>query len=252
MRITWIAFALLAIGCQSPTLPDPNDPKLGAVEPEVLRRSLKGASNAFLERRDRGEIDDAQFQELMAMTAQRLTQGIEVENTDPKNAWEYGEVFRTARQWKRAAAFLQKAVEYAVQTKNEDRRVNDLLRLAHVQVMQGKVKEGIETARKSFDTPDEGAAPILPATLLEIVPNARGKGFDRELGYLLLDAIDCHVRTRVDPNSEAGHAFLTAKRHHIRNAFRAAIMLFRYANDAAGIAEVERRAQAFDQSTTSA
>lgn len=252
MRIPWIAFALIAVGCQSPQLADPNDPKLGALEPEVLRRSLKGASNAFLERRDRGEINDQQFQELMAMTASRLTQGIEVENTEPADAWEYGEVFRTARQWERAEAFLQKAVQHAIQTKNEDRRVNDLVRLAHVQVMQGKVKEGIETTRQSFDTPDEGAAPILPATLLEIVPNARGKGHDRELGYLLLDAVDCHTRTRVDPNSEAGNAFLNAKRHHVRNAFRAARMLFQYANDAAGIAEVERRAQAFDQTTTSA
>lgn len=244
MRTLLLALSLCcALGCQSPTLPDPNDPKLGAVEPEVLRRSLKGASNAFLERVARREIDDRQFQDLMAQTARRILQGVTVENTDPSLAWEYGEVFRTARQWATAEVFLKVAVQNATESKDEDRRVNDLLRLAHVQAMQNRAAEAIATARLAYDTPDEGAAPILPATLLEIVPAGRGKGQDAELAKLLIDAIACHQRTKVDPQSEAGQAFLAAKSHHIRGAYRTALLLLQAAGDTKLTEEVLKQAQ---------
>ncbi len=232
-----LAAALLA-GCQTPTPADPNDPKLGAIEPEVLRRSLKGASEAFMDRVTRGEISDGQFQDLMAQTANRLLTGVTIENTDPEMAWEYGEVFRTARQWASAETFLRVAVDFAIKTRNEDRRVNDLVRLAQVLVMENKVEEGLKTARETFSAPDEGCAPILPATLLEIAPAARGKGHDLELAELLVGAIACHRRTRVDTQSEAGRAFLSARPYHIRNAYRLAVGLLQSSGQSARAAEV--------------
>jgi hypothetical protein len=244
---------LLASGCSTPIPPDPNDPKqAGMMEPEVLRRNLKGASDAYMDRVRRREISDRQFQALIASKANQLLENVKIDKVDTSRAWEYGEVFRTAKRWKEAEQFLEVAVENAIETKNEDRRVNDLLRLAHAQVMQTKIAEGLKTARRAFDASDEGAAPILPATLLEIAPNAAGKGHDPELAKLLLDAIVCHERTKVDASSEAGSAFMQAKPFHIRRAFQLAEELYRHAGKSAEALAVQRATSAWAQRSTSA
>jgi predicted negative regulator of RcsB-dependent stress response len=206
------------------TPPDPNDPKqAGLMTPEVLRRDLKGASDSLLERLHSGEIDDAQFKDLMARAANLLLKSVKVENIPSQKAWEYGEVFVTARKWKEAKQALEIAVKAA---KDEDRRVNDNLRLARVLAELGDVQGAISTARGVFNTTDGAAAPILPATLLEIVPAAEGKKHDAELGALLEDAIKCESRTIVDTNTEPGKAFLMARPFHVRNAWNKIMELY--------------------------
>jgi hypothetical protein len=206
------------------TPPDPNNAaQAGMMTPDVLRQNLKGASDSLLERLHGGEIDDDEFKTLMAKAANSLLGAVKVEQIPPKKAWEYGEIFITARKWKEAKQALEIAVKVA---KGEDRRVNDNLRLARVQAELGDVPAAVAAARSTYNTPDQGAAPILPATLLEIVPAAKGKGHDAELAALLEEAIKCENRTIVDPNTEPGKAFLLARPHHLRNAWNRILELY--------------------------
>jgi predicted negative regulator of RcsB-dependent stress response len=215
---------LCAFGCQSGTLPDPNDPNdVSVVQPDVLRSSLKGASDALLERMAKGELDRSEFERYMAEYANKLLESTNIQAIPPERAWEYGEVFRTAKRWPEAEKVLRLAVKSA---KNEDRRVNDTLRLAHVLAQEGQVAEAVKLARTTFDTPPQEKAPILTAVLLEIVPAGRGKGSDLELAKLLEDAIPQAEQTLVDNKTESGEAFIFARPHHIHNARRTVVELY--------------------------
>ena len=203
---------------------DPNDPRqAGLLTPDVLRHNLSGASDALLWRVQKGEITDEQFKDMMARAANSLLDQVDTSRIPSKSAWEYGEIYITARRWNDAKKALETAVKVA---KGEDRRVNDNLHLARVMVELGDIPGAVKTARGVFDTPDEGAAPILPATLLEIVPAAEGKSHDAELAALLEDAIKCEMRTIVDQNSKPGQAFLAARPFHVRNAWAKVIDLY--------------------------
>jgi hypothetical protein len=191
--------------------------------PEVLRQDLKGASDSLLERLHRGEINDRQFQDLMARSANVLLQSVKVERIAPPKAWEYGEIFITARKWPEAKKALEIAVKNA---RGDDRRVNDNLRLARVLAELGDVAGAIAAARSTFNAPDGATAPILPATLLEIVPAVKVKGHGPELAALLEDAIKCENRTIVDPKTDSGSAFLMARPFHIRNAWNIILELY--------------------------
>lgn len=165
---------------------------------------------------------------------------MDVDKIPASQAWEYGDVFKTAGRWDLA----KKAYEIAIQNpRNEDRRVNDRLRLALAEAHLGNVERAIELARSVFDTDDRGTAPILPAVLLEIVPAAEGKGHDAELADLLVDAIAQHDRTIVDPHSDAGKAFFRAKPIHVRDAYRKAIALYTKAGLTEKAEETRRAAQ---------
>jgi hypothetical protein len=76
-----------------------------------------------------------------------------------------------------------------------------------------------------YDVPDDQSAPILPATLYEIVPAAEGKGHDKELAELLELAIRCHERTVVDIKTDDGRIFMAARRYHINKAATKAAVL---------------------------
>jgi len=223
-------FAVLAlvsvVGCRTGTLPDPNDPADGPLSPEILARRLRATSDVLLNRVAKREISSRQYRELLALEADRLVKASSLDTVDPSTAWQYADVMRTARHWSEAERILKVAVRWATESKNEDRRVNDTLRLAQAQAQQSKVGEAIATARTAFDTAPESSAPILPATLYEIVPPAIGKGQDVELGRLLEDAARIHSRTEVDPKSEAGSAFLAARPHHLFRAYRSAAELY--------------------------
>jgi hypothetical protein len=206
---------------------DPNDVKTaGLLAPDVIRSQLKGTSDMLMQRVRQGELTDAEFQTLIAKKAQELIKDLPMDRIEPARAWEYGDVFRTAQQWKEAKTVLLVAVDHAIKTKNEDRRVNDLLRLAHAEAKLGEVPLAITTARRTLNAPPAGSAPILPAVLLEIVPAARGKGHDVELAELLESAIKKHMDTVVDPETEPGQMFLVARPHHVRNAWRLVIELY--------------------------
>jgi hypothetical protein len=92
--------------------------------------------------------------------------------------------------------------------------------------MLGQLPDAFKTARQAFNAAPEASAPILPAVLLEMVPAARGKGHDEELAELLEEAIGKHMATVVDPGTVAGVAFLAARPHHVRNAWRTIIEIY--------------------------
>jgi tetratricopeptide (TPR) repeat protein len=216
----WFSNSLSHVGTPS----DPNDPRqAGILTPEVLRRLIAGASDSLLERVRSGEITDAQYKDFLAKAAQEYLSKVPIDRIPPARAWEYGEIYITARRWPDARKALEIAVKAA---KNEDRRVNDNLRLARVLAEMGEVEQAIKTARSVFDTNDNAAAPILPATLLEIVPAGAGKGKDPELAALLEEAIKCEMRTIVDPNSQPGKDFLLARPFHVRNAWKKIVELY--------------------------
>lgn len=237
--LSGIAALVVVQGCRFAPLPDPNDPKdVGVLAPEVLRRKLKWASENLNERVAKGEIDEDQAQEMISSYADDLIKSAPIEQIDVDRAWEYGEVFRTARRWDMARAVLTVAVKNA---KGEDRRVNDSLRLAHVMAMQGDTDEALDMAESVLNAKPNDSAPILPAVLLEIVPAAENKGQDERLARLLEKAIDKHNTTIVDPKLPAGEAFLTAKPYHIRRAWSKVIVLYRRAgNETEADAAVQR------------
>jgi hypothetical protein len=211
-------------GCKNGTVPDPNDPNdVGALQPEVLRSDLKYASESLWERCLNKEITEGQFQSLMAQYANQLIGQMHIEKVPPKKAWEYGEVFRTAKRWKQAEIFYRIAVKAAP---NQDRFVNDSLHLAEAMAHQNEVAEAIPIVKATFNSKPQEKAPILPGTLLEFVPAARGKGQDVELAKLLEGAIQQEEQTIVDLKSEAGQSFQMAKRHHITNAWKTIIDLY--------------------------
>ena len=224
-RAFLLPFFLLPLsGCHFGTFPDPNDPsRAGTLQPEVLRRQVAGASAALLARFGTGEISEERYRDLLAEYADGLVKRAHIESVDPAKAWEYGEVFRTGRMWKESEAIFRVAVGAA---KDDDRRVNDTLRLAEALAHLGRVHEAVEEARKTFEAPPRYKAPILYGVLLEIAPAARGKGKDAEVARLLEDAIRQSDLTEVDRSTESGEAFVQALPHHQRNARRMAAKLY--------------------------
>ena len=187
---------------------------------------MKGASDALFARVVGGEITDRQYRDLLATYTDGLLKGVRVEDVDPAKAWEYGEVFRTGRLWKKAEGAYRVAVRVA---KDEDRRVNDSLSLAEALAQQGRVEEAVEEARKTFESKPEVKAPILYAVLYRIVPGGRGKAGragDLRLARLLEDAIRQSDLVRVDPATEAGKAFLLALPHHQHRARELAAQMY--------------------------
>jgi tetratricopeptide (TPR) repeat protein len=234
----WFSNQLSHVG----TPADPNNPReAGILTPEVLRRNLAGASDSLLERVKRGEITDDQYKEYISEAAQKLLSQVDIERIPSGKAWEYGEIYITARRWEDAKKALQIAVKVA---KNENRRVNDNLRLARVLAETGDVEAAIKTARGVFDANDNAAAPILPATLLEIVPAGEGKSKDAELASLLEDAIKCEMRTIVDPESQPGKDFLFARPFHVKRAWKKIVDLFLNVGLSEEARAAERRGEA--------
>ena len=216
--------ALLLLGCKVAPFPDPNDPRgAGRQQPEVLRRQVKGASDALYARMLGAEITDAQYKDLLAKYTDELLKGVKIESLDPARAWEYGDVFRTGRIWDKAEAAFRIAVRVA---KDDDRRVNDLLSLAECEAAQGRVAEAIADARKTFDAPPGFKAPILYGVLYRIAPLGAGQGKDAELARLVEDSIRQSDLVRVDETTESGKAFVVALPHHQHNARNLAAKLY--------------------------
>jgi hypothetical protein len=235
-----VSAALLDAGCKAAHIPNPNDPvDVGPLSPATVRRNLGAVTDSLQQRLLNGEIDRTKYRELVEKAAGEIVEEADSSDIPPAQAWEYGEVLRDAHQWKLAEPVLRTAVEYAKKTKNEDRRVNDSLRLATVLAREGKVDEAIKTAHSAFDAPPEDTAPILLGTYLELVPVARGKGHDLELGHLVEEAIGIHLRTKVDPATDSGRGFIAAKPYHVRKAWELAADLYA----AAGRNELARHAR---------
>jgi hypothetical protein len=226
----WLSLALaalLAAGCQEPTLPDPNDPEdMGEASPNVLKQDLLDDYLFFQERVKRGEITPDRAQQLLQQDADQMISHIDLKRIPVADAWQFGDVFRTGDRWDLARAAYEVAAKHA---KTEDRRVNDTLRLALSMAHLGQIREAIAMAGTIMDASPKDSAPILPAVLLEIVPAAEGRGADLELARLLDEAIRKHLTTVVDPNSDAGKAFLLARDYHVSHAWDKVVELYRAA-----------------------
>lgn len=222
-----VAVGLALAGCSLKPPPDPNDPAdAGTVRIEVIERNLRATSRAINERVARGEITDEKGREILAQTAEKLLRSVRLEKISPDSAWRYGDVYRAAGRWREARQAYEVALARAKQAKNEDRRVNDALRLAQACAQLGDVERAIELARSTFDARPVDKAPILMAVLYEIVEAGKGKGKDAELAKLLEDAVAQHQQVIVDPKTDAGRNFLAAKLHHLTRAFETAIALY--------------------------
>lgn len=218
-RLLVLFSVALAAGCRTGTLPDPNNPADRRVTPEVLRKNLQAVSDSLIERRMKGEFDNAEYRDLLAKAATELVKEYNLKTIDPGDAWEYGEVLRAARNWSGAKEVLEIAVNDAKATRNEDRRVNDTLRLAEAMAHLGQVQESINIASEVLNARATDSAPILMAVFYEIAPVARGKSHDAELASLLEAAIDKHMATQVDVDTQAGRDFMAARAYHISAAY---------------------------------
>lgn len=238
LRALLLLCVLTASGCAvvDPP-PDPNDPaQVGILQPEVLRRNLKTASDATMARVAKGEISEEEGLRLIQEYAAQTIGAVDLDHIPVDKAWEYAEIFLAAKNWQLARAALLVAIQHPA---SEDRRVNDRLRLATAEAQLGHVDKAIEMARSVFDTPDEQAAPILLAVLYEIVPPAKGHGEDEALARLLEDAVTQHLRVRVDRRSEPGQAFLMARPFHIAKAWSEIVALY----ESAGKPELAKTAR---------
>ncbi len=230
-KILLLPIAIISIGCQSSTLPNPNDPAdVGALSPDNLRDQLTSISDALNIHRTKREITEKEYHELLKEAADRLLIGYDSAKIDPLKAWKYGEALITAEKWSEAKIAYEIAVASARAFHNEDRRVNDTLRLARVLGETGHVAEAIKTARTVFNAKPVDAAPILFGVQYEIVKASRGKGKDVELAHLVEDAIAITMRVEVDPNSDAGRSFINLRPRHIGQAWGTIASLYKAAN----------------------
>lgn len=222
----WVAL-VVAAGCQTPTIPNLNDPEdVEHAPPAVLKQDLDGAYAIFAQRVRQGEITEAQARQMLTDKANAMIARIDIPKIPVSEAWRYGDIFRTAERWDLAKEAYSAGAKHA---KSEDRRVNDTLRLAESMAHLGDIKGAIRIARTVLNASPRESAPILPSILLELTPAAEGKGHDIELAKLLEDAVRKHDATVVDPETEAGNAFLMAKLHHISNAWEKIGDLYRSA-----------------------
>lgn len=214
--VVLIAGALVVLLRTSNSPPDPNDPNdVGTLQPQVMRRNLKRASDVANNRVDSGEISEKEAKDFVSDEAETILKNLKAETAPEGDLWEYGEVLITAKEYRKAIPVLEKAVEVA---KTEDRRINDSLRLAQCYAAIQEIDKAIATTRKTFNAGPKDSAPLLLAINKDIVPLAKGHGKDEELAKLIEDAIPIYEKTEVDPATEAGRNFLIARPFHVREA----------------------------------
>lgn len=212
-----LVFAALVAGCKSGTLPDPNEPPANQqVSGDVLLRNVGEVMQVLDQRIQRGEITPAEREQVLHREVKKLLAKVDLKKVPDKQAWQFGDAYRVAGDWETARGLYQKAVDKAT---TADRKINDTLRLARVEAHFGKVDSAIKLSRSTFTAQPRDKAPILLAILYEVVPEAEGKGKDKELAQLLEDAIAQHKATIVNPANDAGRAFLLARAAHVHNAW---------------------------------
>jgi hypothetical protein len=228
MRSTLLLIAALSIvGCQTGVLPNPNEPTTKEeASPEILKRNLGTISDGLMEKRMKGSIDEQQYRDLLAKAADELVDELDLEHVDPEEAWQYAEILRAGRDWKPAKRLLVLAVKEARAVKNEDRRVNDSLRLAEAEAHLGEYEASLRDANSVMDAKPVDSAPILPAVLLEIAPVLAEHGHNLEVAKLLETAARKHLLTTVDGSTRAGKDFIMARPYHVRRAYIMAADLY--------------------------
>ncbi len=228
---------LVLAGCRLGEIPDPNDPdQIHSVDLKMIQATLSDDYANLFSRQVKGEITEAQVHDLLVAEAKKYAAAIDVTQIDPDQAWQFGEILRTAEDWKKGAEVYKIATAAPVTV---DRKVNDTLRYAQCLAHLGKVPEAIKLTRSVFNVRPEDKGPILPAVLYEIVPPAEKSGHARELAQLLVDACREHLAVRVDVETMPGRAFLTARFTHIRRAADEALRLARKTGSSSFVAQIQ-------------
>jgi hypothetical protein len=239
-----------AAGCRFGQLPNPNKVEpVAAFDGEALQKSVRLADETLTDRLVKGEIDPETKRELFHDYIREKVAGLELEKIPDEQAWRYADVYRQLEDWKTTDVLYTRAVESA---KDDDRRVNDTLRLAEAKAELRDVKKGIELVRSTFDVAPGGKAPILLAVLYEFTPAALGQGQDLEVAKLLEDAMEQHLMTIVDPDSDAGRSFLEARPHHLSRAWEIVTRVYRAAGDEAAFRSAIERADRMQRRFTQA
>jgi tetratricopeptide (TPR) repeat protein len=216
----------LVVGCRGGQLADPNDPKDGPVAAESISRQIEALNNGLFQRWQKKEFSEKRYLELLKKGADEILDKGNIDAMDPSEIWMYAAALRTAERWEEAEKALRIAIRHAKAVKNEDRRINDTLRLAQVEAKLGKTDEAIALAEETLNAKPADAVPVLMGILYEVVPAASGKGKDLALAELLKRAIKVHASAVVDPQTDAGKAFLLARPTHIRKATNEMVDLY--------------------------
>lgn len=232
--ITAAAFLAIicAVGCHTGTLEDPNDvPTAGPDTADVIMRQLTVASDSLNARRERGEIGERRYRALITNIARDYVSQAKDTTLNNKNARTWAQIYKTARDWKKAEEAFVIAVKVDKDASKEDFNalglwVGDTMELAGAQAHLGNVHEAVETARSVFSAPPKAKVPILTSVLYDVVPVSIGHGADLELAKLLEDAIKQHEEVIVDPSTDGGRNFLLARPHHIQRAWEEAQLLY--------------------------
>ena len=238
--LSLLIIAMFLVGCHTPTIANPNDPaQVGVLSGENIVDQLESASDGLALHRDKREISEMQYEAIMAQYARQLLVGF-----SSGKAFKYGKALITAQMWPEAKQVLEVAVNEAKLAHNEDRRINDTIRLARVLAELDDAKGAIETARTVFDAKPRDSAPILLGVLYDIVPRARLRGVDVELAKLIEDAIQINMRVLVDPSTKEGALFLNARPRHVHIAWETVISLYTDANRPDLASEATKKAEA--------
>lgn len=227
-----------AAGCQSPLIKDPNDPgQAGILQPDVLLSNLQSASDAINAHVASGDISVEKGREMLRAYADRLLAKVSVAETAPGEAWKYAEVLITAQKWEDARDMLKLALK---QPPDEDRWVNDTLRLAHCDAELGDVSKAVALTKSTFRASPEWKWPILYATYLEIVPAALKHSHHRELelASLVEAAIHQHELATGDPSQERFKDWMAYRHVQIVKAWEFIASIYR----SAGQQELARQA----------
>lgn len=233
--------AVLACGCQSGKLPDPNSENEIALYPEIMMRNLVNWRNRLDRKVARKELSSEQRDAMMAEKTNEYLQLISPEMANEDNAWIYGDLFRDGGRWDDAYRLYDAARRSA---KTEDRRVNDSLRFARAAAKLKRHDEALAAIKETFDTPAEEKAPILPAVLYEVVAAAEEdkKAPFSQYAKVLEEAIKQHLVTQVDQNSDPGKAFLAAKPTHLSRGWSKVVGLYQAGGDLAAARAAIKRA----------
>jgi tetratricopeptide (TPR) repeat protein len=219
----------------NPRMPDAS----GYIDPDVLNADLDAYTEGLSRRVAMRELTQEQKDKYLRTYLSDTLSKIKWESIPADEAWKFGDAYRKVRDWQEAYRLYKAAVAAAT---DEDRRVNDRLRIAQASAALDKVDEAMTWVRSTFDARPTGKAPILFSVLYEVVPNAQGKGRDKELAELLESAIAQAMQTVVDAKTPAGRDFLIAREVHVRRAWLTVIKLYQDAG------EVERARETIGKS----
>lgn len=223
--------ALVACGCQAPTIPNPNDPDdVGLVSPDVLSANLASLQQFLVERMLKGEITRVQADKYMAEEGAKMVDHIKVKDIPQGLVSEYANIFRIANDWKKAKEAYEVAAKFA---KNGEKKNIDTLRLAVCKAALGDAKEAIQISKKVVEEKDADMSSALTIVYMELVPRAKGQHEDRALADLLIEIVKKYKAVKIDPNSEGGLSQGLARAYHIQRALQAAYDLYSAAGDIA-------------------